>query len=176
MVKVLPMAMGFSNIDGSKSGFGSGVIGLLQFGLKYNTGEALEYIKSGICMAGLTQVQQIGKSCGFGFVRGGATQFGDDNHFSGVYQKRVTGYNNLGRRPHLPRKSYYVRMRTYRPTNPRTPAQQAKREIFAQVVQEWPRLTPAQKLVYCKRGDRLSRTGRSQFISEQLKIRYPNIK
>lgn len=123
----------------------------------------------GQSMAGLTQKYGIGRSCGFGFIRFGSTQFGDSRFFSGIYQKRVTGYNQTGRIASRPRRTYYVRMRTYRPTNPQTVPQQANRTKFADASAAWSLLTTVEKSVYNTRGKRRNRIGRNLFISEYMK-------
>lgn len=123
----------------------------------------------GQSMAGLAQKYSIGRSCGFGFIRFGSTQFGDSRYFSGIYQKRVTGYNQTGRIAGRPRRTYYVRMRTYRPTNPQTIPQQANRTKFADASSAWSLLTTVEKSVYNNRGKRRNRIGRNLFISEYMK-------
>jgi len=126
-------------------------------------------VLNGTTMAGLTQTKKTGRSAGLGAMRVGFSFLGDNRYFQGVYQKRVTGYNNTGRIDHLPRKSYYVRMRSYRPTNPRTPLQQANRQKLLDANQAWKDLTPVDKSVYNERGKRQNRIGRMIFISQFMK-------
>ena len=131
--------------------------------------KGIEGILNGETMAGIRQTGSIRRGDGFGFIRLGHSTFGTIAHVGGVYQKRVTGYNNTGRKAHLPRKAYYVRMRYYRPTNPNTPAQQAGRSKFADAVAGWAALTAAEKEEYNKRAHKLSRRGRNLYISEYMR-------
>ena len=131
--------------------------------------KGIEGILNGETMAGIRQTGSIRRGDGFGFIRLGHSTFGTIAHVGGVYQKRVTGYNNTGRKAHLPRKAYYVRMRYYRPTNPNTPAQQAGRSKFADAVAGWAALTAAEKEEYNKRAHKLSRHGRNLYISEYMR-------
>ena len=131
--------------------------------------KGVEGILNGETMAGIRQTGSIRRGDGFGFIRLGHSTFGAIAHVGGVYQKRVTGYNNTGRKAHLPRKAYYVRMRYYRPTNPNTPAQQAGRSKFADAVAGWAALTAAEKEEYNKRAHKLSRRGRNLYISEYMR-------
>ena len=131
--------------------------------------KGVEGILNGETMAGIRQTGSIRRGDGFGFIRLGHSTFGAIAHVGGVYQKRVTGYNNTGRKAHLPRNAYYVRMRYYRPTNPNTPAQQAGRSKFADAVAGWAALTAAEKEEYNKRAHKLSRRGRNLYISEYMR-------
>lgn len=110
-----------------------------------------------------------GPSGGFGFTRFGSCRFGNSNRLGGIYQKRVTGYNQTGRIAGRPRRSYYVKMRTYRPTNPRTPAQQANRAKMTAAVAAWTVLDPVEKSRYNERGKRDGAVGRNLFISWYIK-------
>lgn len=129
----------------------------------------VEAILNGETMAGLRQTGTIRGGDGLGFIRLGHSSLGASAFIGGVYQRRVTGYNNTGRKAHLPRKTYYVKMRYYRPTNPNTPAQQAGRSKFAEAVQGWKDLTAAEKQEYNKRASRHSRRGRNLYISEFMR-------
>ena len=131
--------------------------------------KGVEGILNGETMAGIRQTGSIRRGDGFGFIRLGHSTFGTIAHVGGVYQKRVTGYNNTGRKAHLPRNAYYVRMRYYRPTNPNTPAQQAGRSKFADAVAGWAALTAAEKEEYNKRAHKHSRRGRNLYISEYMR-------
>ncbi len=129
----------------------------------------VEGVLNGTTMAGIRQTGTIRRGDGFGFIRLGHSALGASAYIGGVYQRRVTGYNNTGRKAHLPRKTYYVKMRYYRPTNPRTPAQQAGRSKFADAVAGWKALSPAEKQLYNTRGSRLGRRGRNLYISEFMR-------
>lgn len=129
----------------------------------------VEAILNGETMAGLRQTGTIRGGDGLGFIRLGHSSLGASAFIGGVYQRRVTGYNNTGRKVHLPRKTYYVKMRYYRPTNPNSSAQQAGRSKFADAVAGWAALTAAEKEEYNKRAHKLSRRGRNLYISEYMR-------
>ena len=131
--------------------------------------DGVESIMSGLAMPSVQQTRSVGRSCGFGNMRFGFTGFGDNRFFEGVYQKRVTGYNHKGRIAGRPRRAYYVRMKSYRPTNPKTPPQVAWRNVFANAISSWSLLTDEQKAVYNERGTRQSLPGRNLYIREYLK-------
>lgn len=73
----------------------------------------------------------------------------------GIYQMRMT------KRGKVP-----IKMKFYVPTNPRTAAQQANRQKFADAQAAWMALTAAQKLVYTTRAKRRSMFGWGLFIRE----------
>lgn len=129
----------------------------------------VEGVFSGSTMAGLQQRGSIRRGDGLGFIRCGHSRLGSTAYIGGIYQKRVTGYNNYGRRPDLPRVSYYVKMRYYKPTNPNTAAQQARRSKFAEAVASWKGLSAAQKMIYNNRAHRQSRRGQNLYISEFMR-------
>lgn len=133
--------------------------------------KGIDSIMSGRAMPNIQQTRSVGRSCGFANMRFGFTGFGDNRFFAGVYQKRVTGYNQKGRIPGRPRNAYYVRMKSYRPTNPNTPLQVACRAMFANSISSWSLLTESQKNVYNKRGIKRSLPGRNLYISEYMKSR-----
>ena len=62
------------------------------------------------------------------------------------------------------RRGYFV------PANPRTPAQQSRRAMFAAAVANWHALTPEERAEYNARGNRRRRriTGMNLLISEAL--------
>lgn len=126
----------------------------------------VEAILNGETMAGLRQTGKIKRGDGLGFIRFGHSAFGSSHYFGGIYQKRNTGYNDKGYKPGAARKTYYVKMRYYRPTNPNSPAQQAGRSKFADAVASWQGLPASEQAKYNRRAQRHSRRGRNLYISE----------
>lgn len=124
---------------------------------------------SGEAVPVLAIKRRMGQSNGLGFATCGTARFGQFMNHGGIYQKRVTGYNQTGRIPGRPRKTYYVKMRSYAPTNPNTEAQQARRQVFRDAVEAFHNLTTEEKRVYTVRANKMSRTGWRLFISEYLK-------
>lgn len=110
----------------------------------------------------------IGNGNGYGFARRGNALYGDSRGVAGIYQKRYTGYNQHGYIPGKKRAPYYVRMRFYRPTNPRTVAQQANRTKFQEAVENWQAMDDAQRAPYKARASRKGRRGRNLYIQEYM--------
>ena len=77
----------------------------------------------------------------------------DPLNVHGIWQMRLT---KRGKRP--------VKMRFYRPTNPRTPAQQANRQKFADAMAAWQALTPAQRQEYTAEAKKQNMFGWGLFI------------
>lgn len=74
---------------------------------------------------------------------------------NGIYQMRMT---KTGKRP--------IKMKFYTPTNPRTVAQQANRNKFADAMTAWQALTAGDKAQYNKRAKKKGMFGRNLFIRE----------
>lgn len=112
---------------------------------------------------------KYGGAGGYGFIRCGHAKFGQKAGEGGIVQSRVTGYNNRVRRTGDARKRYEVRMRYYRPTNPRTPAQQAQRAKLGAAWEAWRELAPVEKSRYIERGKKNNRMPHAIFISWYMK-------
>lgn len=115
---------------------------------------------------------KVGVSTGVGNIALGLTGYGNELGLGGVYQRRVTGYNNKGRIEGRPRRTYYVRMRSYSTPNPNTPKQQKARQGMRDAVAAWRELTITQQNAYNKRGSKIGRQGRFLFYAEYLKKAY----
>lgn len=126
-------------------------------------------LMAGESMAGLAQRGKMDYSNGFGFAVLGKSRLGDPRLQGGIYQKRVRGYNQFTGPALGDNETYYVKMRSYAPTNPRTVPQQANRAKFADGMSAWALLTTEQKNAYNKRANRKGRLGRWLFMSEYLK-------
>ena len=118
----------------------------------------VDALENGEVMAGLQQRGKMGYSAGYGFGTLGKTRFGEVRRVGGIYQKRRYG-----------RKTLFVKMRSYSPTNPQTTEQQARRSVFADAVQAWADLTTEQKNAYNKRATKQGKIGRAVYISEYMK-------
>lgn len=129
----------------------------------------VEALIAGDTMAGLAQRGKLSWSNGFGFATMGSAKLGDDRFQGGIYQKRVTGYNQFTGPAHQPGEVYYVKMRSYAPTNPQTVEQQANRAKFSDANSAWQSLTNNEKSVYNRRANRKGRVGYFLFMSEYLK-------
>lgn len=127
-----------------------------------------EDILNGKAIPALTISGNIGRGSGYGFARRGNGLYGEGESPGGIYQKRWTGYNQHGRIPGCKRKSYYVRMRMYRPTNPRTVKQQAGRTKFQEAVAAWQAMSTEEREPWRQRAVRKSRRGRNLFIQEYM--------
>ena len=73
----------------------------------------------------------VGRPLGAGCVTAGLSWAGDDNPFSGIYQRRPR-----------PTGQILVKMKHYRSPNPRTDSQQAWRAYFKDVLAFWHALPP----------------------------------
>ena len=124
---------------------------------------------SGEWLVGLDQRGRFTHSAGLGFGTFGAVQYGETQKIGGIYQRRRKGYNNFSGSPPPNSPIYYVKMRSYAPTNPRTGAQQANRQKFKDAIDSWYELTTEQKNAYNKRATRNGRVGYFLYISEYLK-------
>lgn len=128
----------------------------------------VEGMLNGEAAPAITITGNLGRGTGYGFARNGNGQFGAAPSPGGIYQKRYTGYNQTGYVPGKKRVPYYIRMRTYTPTNPRTELQQSKRMKFAEAVAAWQAMNEDQRAPYKARAVRHSRRGRNLFIQEYM--------
>lgn len=123
----------------------------------------------GLAMPGLAVRGRLSYSNGFGFAVFGASRLGDSRFSGGIYQKRVKGYNQYTGPASGDQETYYVKMRSYAPTNPQTVPQQANRTKFANGMSEWGSLTNEEKSVYNKKANKRGTIGRALFMSEYMK-------
>lgn len=129
----------------------------------------IEGLLSGDTMAGIHQTGKMDYSNGYGFAVLGRSRLGDHRPQGGIYQKRVSGYNQYGRSETKPRRVYYVKMRSYAPTQRNTPAQLATKNNFRDGRAAWAALSDTEKNKYNKRAARKGRYGWRLFMSEYLK-------
>lgn len=85
----------------------------------------------------------------------GSTLSHDPLGIAGIYQRRKTKRGQVS-----------VKMKFYKPTNPRTPKQQANRSKFADAMSEWQSLTDEKKQAYTKRANKRGLHGHNLFIRE----------
>lgn len=112
---------------------------------------------AGEVMPGLRTSGKLSNGGGIGFGACGSMRIGDPRRNGGIYQRR-----------HEKSGVYYVKMKNYAPSNPRTPAQQANRAKFAAAVAGWDNLTTEQKNAYNKRASRRGQIGRWLYLRECL--------
>lgn len=136
--------------------------------LKPINGANREDILNGTASPAIEIRGKLGRGSGYGFSRRGSGIYGESGGPGGIYQRRVTGYNQHGRIPGRPRRQYFVRMRSYTPTNPRTELQQAGRTKFQTAVEIWQGMTEEERAPWKARAVRKSRRGRNLFISEYM--------
>lgn len=125
-----------------------------------------EDILNGKATPAIAIAGNLGRGSGYGFARRGDGVYGECEGVGGIYQRRWTGYNQHGYIPGKKKRAYYVRMRFYRPSNPRTELQQAGRMKFQQAVAAWQEMSDAQRAPYKARAVRKGRRGRNLFIQE----------
>jgi len=119
-------------------------------------------------MLSLGMRKKFGNSNGFGFTIFGSTEYGDSHPLRGIYQGRLTGYNQMGRSAWRPRKRYFVAMRDYAPTNPRTVLQVARRTVFTDGTVLWNDLTTSEKQDYNQYAKGQAFSGYNLFMSMYL--------
>lgn len=85
----------------------------------------------------------------------GRPEWPDPLNVFGIYQMRNT---KRGKRP--------IKMKFYTPTNPRTTAQQANRQKFADAMSAWSALTEAEKAEYNERAKGRGTFGWGLFIRD----------
>lgn len=120
-------------------------------------------------MLALSARGKIGRGGGFGVARFSYALYGGSAAGGRVYRRAVSGYNRYGKSATKRRRTHYVGMKYYRPTNPQTPAQQEQRAKMTAAVAEWNVLTAVEKSRYNERGKRANKIGRNLFISWYLK-------
>lgn len=136
--------------------------------LKSINDATIEEVLNGTAAPAIEIRGKLGRGTGYGFARRGNGLYGESENPGGIYQRRVTGYNQHGRIPGRPRVQYFVRMKSYRPTNPRTELQQAGRTKFQTAVEIWQGMTEEERAPYKRRAVKKSRRGRNLFISEYM--------
>lgn len=100
---------------------------------------------------------KLGWSGGFGRIRFGYNKFGYYNWYAGIYSKK-----------HQWGKTYISRMKFYRPTNPNSVGQQARRTAFANGMSAWASLSTDQKNIYKRRAKPYKMNGSNLFMKEYL--------
>lgn len=117
----------------------------------------------------LSQRGRFTHSAGFGFGCYGKVRYAEVQRIGGIYQRRRAGYNNLTGPPPPNAPTYFVKCRSYAPSNPQTPIQQANRAKMTNATSAWHNLTLEEKSVYNKRASRKGRVGYFLFMSEHMK-------
>lgn len=102
---------------------------------------------------------KLGHSGGYGFLSLGVSRFGYYEPVAGVWHMRMT---KRGKRP--------IKMRFYRPTNPRSETQQSNRNKFSEAMSAWMSLTDEQKADYTKRAKKRGMFGWGLFIREYYQL------
>jgi len=100
---------------------------------------------------------KFGRGGGFGRISFGYNFFAFYSIYSGIYQKKY--YFGV---------PYISKSKFYRPTNPRTVAQQAHRSVFADGMTAWSSLDPETKESYRIQGRPLKLSGMNFFLRQYL--------
>ena len=100
---------------------------------------------------------RFGYSNGYGAIKFGDNAFGLLTEYAGIYSRKKL------------RKGWGLsRMTHYRPTNPRTTAQQAWRALFADAMASYALLTSDQKALLSKEGRKVGLIGYNLFVRRYL--------
>jgi len=105
----------------------------------------------------LTTRKRLGLADELGEIIIGESKYGDNNHFNGIYQMRVTLRGKKS-----------CRMNHYYPDNPQTEAQQTNRAKMATAVSDWQALTEEQKNNYRALSKYTHMTGFNLYIKTRL--------
>jgi hypothetical protein len=101
---------------------------------------------------------KLGFSSAAGFARCGYSRCGASKDYGGIYRKRKTlAVNQVSR------------VRYYRPTDPQSEAQLARRAVFASGIAAFQALTPEQKMLLSEQARRSRMTTLNIFMREWLK-------
>lgn len=100
---------------------------------------------------------QFGFTAGLGMARCGRTRCAASKRFGGIYSVKKTL-----------RGKEVSRMRYYRPTNPRTVAQQSWRSVFASGKSAYDALDAGEKVLLSKEARKYGMTGYNLFMSRWL--------
>lgn len=104
--------------------------------------------------------KKFGKPTGYGVMSYGIDRYGVGDFRAGIYQQR---HCKTGRRT--------IKMKFYRPTDPKTYPQQTNRGRFAAAILAWRDLTFVEQLVYDRRAVGKHMSGYNLFISEYMSAR-----
>lgn len=112
---------------------------------------------------------RLGLPNGFGWIRPGWSEFGDNNDYAGVYQGRRRRRGTLvGEQVFLQQKENFF-MKPCWPVDPATSAQITQRDKMATAVSMWQALTISEKKSYNQIAVRKSRKGYNFYLSLTLK-------
>lgn len=120
-------------------------------------------------MMALSLRGKLTRASGFGWATFGDAWFDDINLMGGTYQRRNTGYNNLGYSPKREKKTYYIVARDMTSSNPRTPAQQAQRNKMKLAVEAWQQVPEEERKIWNRRGAKRGVYGYHAFLKWKLK-------
>ncbi len=101
---------------------------------------------------------KLGTPNGLGLITCGLSLCGMYLPVAGIYQKR-----------HAKNGQYFVKMRHYRPTNPRTVNQQNNRISFKNAVLAWQTLDESEKLIWRRKKHPRFMSGYNRFIREYMR-------
>lgn len=109
-------------------------------------------------MLSLSAKGHQGFSGGYGLARYSIGRWGFFSKYAGIYQKHRSADGNC-----------ISRMAFYRPTNPRSVAQQANRSKFAAAMGVYNGLSPTEKVVLSKDARKLGMNGWNLFIRRYMR-------
>lgn len=129
----------------------------------------MPFVEVGQYIPADTLRKRMGLPNGFGWLRFGWSEFGDDNYYQGVYQQRrnrkwngVDGFNMIsGPRNFIMKPAW--------PTQPASALRDAQQAKFSTALGMWQALTAEQKKYYNTIASRRSRRGYDYFMSKTLK-------
>lgn len=108
-------------------------------------------------LLGFEKRGRVGRPASWGFAHCGFNLLGADDEFAGQYQKQQFAAGRF-----ISKKPFCW------PTNPRTPAQQAWRAVFADGMSAYRALTDVQKARYTQLGNARGMLGYNFFLKKYL--------
>ncbi len=129
----------------------------------------MPFVEVGQYIPADTLRKRMGLPNGFGWLRFGWSEFGDDNYYQGVYQQRrnrkwdgIDGFiMTSGPRNFIMKPAW--------PTQPASVARDAQQAKFSTALSMWQALTIEEKKYYNTIASRRSRRGYDYFMSKTLK-------
>lgn len=112
---------------------------------------------------------RLGKPNGFGWIRPGWSEFGDNNEYAGVYQGRRRRRGTFIGEPVIFQEKDNFFMKPTWPIDPATSAQLTQRAKMTTAVGMWQALTISEKKAYNEIAVRRSRNGYHLFLAQTLK-------
>ena len=129
----------------------------------------MPFVEAPQSILGFTIKKRLGKPNMFGWLIPGWSEFGDDNIFTGMYQRRRGRTGNGKNEPVIFGKPKNFRQRPGWPSQPASALRDAQQDKFKTALLMWQALTDEQKQVYNTVATKISKRGYDYFMTKTLK-------